>query len=1055
MANPCVFVFRNKTYTYDGFRELLLKEGVEKILPDYKAPVVTKGGKAEVTTDKKPAEVTEPTKTETLKVKEGEVKQRMAERFGRLSNIKEAVSEGEKPDLFKDLYGLITDAVELGEIKLEQGIEFLKEKLPNLKNFIEQNKDDILPKEISLKHAETEALRQEYGMNERVLRDRKTDAQLEADADAQIKAGYDVNKLADDILAGDKLMNDLDYVVLTKKAALLDKQLRETDPTSPEFDKIFKEQEKTLRASEVSGSEQGAAFRMRGVFKAVAEDSLTDFLLREKDANKGAPLTEGQKQNAVKEFESINKAKDEFAEYVKGKEAELSEREAEIKLKEAQKEARKQQRKTQTARVHEDFVRERQTIKDNILAKLKASRGQTQAAIVPYAKELIAIAPDVGKLVKSYASEGIVKLEEIVKNIHEDLKGFIPEMSEADVRDIIAGKYAEKKATRSETAKQMYDLKQESKATNKLLELQQGKEPVIEKKKIERNQKVEELRKQIKEHDLTKLAEYKGRLKDQINKLQEQLDKDDFGKPEKKKPIILDKEGKELMDKYIRQKLEREVRLMKQEYASRKQYDKVKDMLLEVLNVPRTIMSSGDFSAFLRQGIIAGVAHPMVAGRNFVKMFGDFGSQKHFDRFFYGVKDDPLYPISKESGLYVADPHDIRLTAKEEAFMNNYAEKIPYIGRSAKLPTIKKGKIGLTEKKYGGMVKASERAYVGYLNRLRWDIFKQQAENLENNGMTFENAPEVYKAMANLINNETGRGKMGGLEEAAPILSTTIFAPRLIASRVNMLTNWANPNFYRKVPKPVRVQYFKDMAKFIGAGMTILAIAKASGADVETDPRSSDFGKIKIGNSRWDIWGGHQQYIRMFTQMLLGTTKSAQTGKTRSLGGEDIFGQTRADVLLRFIRGKLAPMPALAADVLAGRNIIGEKVTVTSELQNKLLPLMIGDIEDAYKDGGVKSALGVGMPAIFGVSVQTYGGRDYVQKVMDKRKEPKKELSKEEQAQNKIGRAQDEERMKLQAEQYGIEYVPKSNPKPSKSSGLGSGKLGGTLKGGLKGKKLD
>jgi len=285
-------------------------------------------------------------------------------------------------------------------------------------------------------------------------------------------------------------------------------------------------------------------------------------------------------------------------------------------------------------------------------------------------------------------------------------------------------------------------------------------------------------------------------------------------------------------------------------------------------------------------------------------------------------------------------------------------------------------------------------------------------------------------------------------------MSTFVFAPRLIASRINMLTNWANPKFYTSVPKEVRVQYFKDMGLFIGTGMTVLALAKLGGAEVEDDPRSADFGKIKVGNSRWDIWGGHGQYIRLFTQMLLGQTKSSTTGKVSSLSGDGVFGQTRGDVLLRFVRGKLAPIPSLAADVLAQRTVMGEPITVKGELSSRLMPLFYSDIKDAYGQGGITKLLGVGVPAIFGVGVQTYNNKDYVKKVMDKRKEPKKEIPEEEKRQNKIDKAIGEENLKKQAEYYGIEYVPKKKASSGSSGGelkggIGGGNIGGKLKGGF------
>jgi len=166
------------------------------------------------------------------------------------------------------------------------------------------------------------------------------------------------------------------------------------------------------------------------------------------------------------------------------------------------------------------------------------------------------------------------------------------------------------------------------------------------------------------------------------------------------------------------------------------------------------------------------------------------------------------------------------------------------------------------------------------------------------------------------------------------------------------------------------------VAKFIGVGLTVLAIAKLNGAQVEDDSRSSDFGKIKSGNTRWDIWGGYQQYIRVLVQLLSGQTKSAQTGKINKLGEHGLFGRTRGDVLLSFARGKLAPIPAIGADILANRTISGEKPTIQLEAQQHLLPLLANDVKEALQDKGIQALFTVCIPSTFSVGVQTYLPKD-------------------------------------------------------------------------------
>jgi hypothetical protein len=338
-------------------------------------------------------------------------------------------------------------------------------------------------------------------------------------------------------------------------------------------------------------------------------------------------------------------------------------------------------------------------------------------------------------------------------------------------------------------------------------------------------------------------------------------------------------------------------------------------------------------------------------------------SGKEFDRWFYDLKEDAIYEEMKDAGLAISDPHSPMLTAKEEAFMDGYVERIPGAGK---------------------LVKASERAYSMYLNKLRVDIYKRLTAQMAKRGMSYEKDKEAYEQVAKYINNSTGRGDIGKLENYAPILNSLFFSPRLISSRLNMLTYAAQPRFWSKVPKEVRWEYLKDMASVIGVGMTILAIAKAGGAEVEEDPRSSDFGKIQSGNMRWDIWGGFQQYIRVVAQLWTKQSKSTATDRIKELDGQGKYGMDRTDVGRNFLRGKLAPVPSMLADFISGETLMGEQIVMglSSDKQGEkgageyvaehLLPLTGTGAYEIIKDQGPKGlATGV-LPSALGVGVQVF-----------------------------------------------------------------------------------
>jgi len=377
---------------------------------------------------------------------------------------------------------------------------------------------------------------------------------------------------------------------------------------------------------------------------------------------------------------------------------------------------------------------------------------------------------------------------------------------------------------------------------------------------------------------------------------------------------------------------------------------KVADVLIDIANIPRAILATADMSAFLRQGVVYVVSHPVIAAKAMGKTFKFAFSPKSFEQYFKDLPKDKLYPLMRKSGLAITDPSRALATGREEAFISRLMQQIPIIGQ---------------------VIKFAERAYVGFLNKLRVDVFKTFADEFLSKGYSPVKDKDLFKATAEVVNTFTGRGSMGNLNRITPFLNTIFFSPRLITARFNAL----NPIWYARQPKEIRVKALGDFAKFVAAGLTLLAIIKASSlGDVETDPRSSDFGKIKIGNTRWDIWGGFQQWVRVFSQFVTGKRKNTATGEIISLSKDEYPFTTRKEVLLRFVEGKLAPVPALINELISGaKTFEGEDITFETVVRKKFIMMYIQDIADAYADGGMGRAVGAGIPAFFGVGVQTWG----------------------------------------------------------------------------------
>src|SRR5690606_29922680 len=115
--------------------------------------------------------------------------------------------------------------------------------------------------------------------------------------------------------------------------------------------------------------------------------------------------------------------------------------------------------------------------------------------------------------------------------------------------------------------------------------------------------------------------------------------------------------------------------------------------------------------------------------------------------------------------------------------------------------------------------------YVTFLNKLRADSFDAMVEGLARNG---EPTAAEIEAIANYINVATGRGSIGTSADAsASVLNAAFFAPRLVASRFQLL---ALHPLWRNTPaadgsKPtmrVRKMVAKEYGKFLAGIGTVI-----------------------------------------------------------------------------------------------------------------------------------------------------------------------------------------------------------------------------------------
>lgn len=359
------------------------------------------------------------------------------------------------------------------------------------------------------------------------------------------------------------------------------------------------------------------------------------------------------------------------------------------------------------------------------------------------------------------------------------------------------------------------------------------------------------------------------------------------------------------------------------------------NVIENVLGLPRAVLATLDLSAPLNQGW--GLMSRKEWWNNLAPMTEAFTRESAFKDIQADIITRPNYKLAKTAKLRLSNLNK-NLFEKEETFMTTLLNKIP----------------GLA---------ASERAYIGFLNKARMDLFDYLIEVAKLAGEDVSLGSKAAEDIATIINAFSG-----GYGKTDPLLNALLFSPRRVRSAVKILNPWTYIN--PKTSKTARKAAIRNLLGSLAMTGSVIALAGLHGAvETEEDPRSSDFGKIKVGDTRLDISGGIASYVILLSRILSGEIKSSNTGAIKKLGN-NYTSTSGFDLTANFIRNKLSPLASLIIDVLTGENAVGEKKTPTQSVIDRFKPMFLKDAYEVLTEDPEAKIL---IPfALFGGGLSTY-----------------------------------------------------------------------------------
>lgn len=339
---------------------------------------------------------------------------------------------------------------------------------------------------------------------------------------------------------------------------------------------------------------------------------------------------------------------------------------------------------------------------------------------------------------------------------------------------------------------------------------------------------------------------------------------------------------------------------------------------------------------FFRQASSFAARHPIKYAKGGYMAVRSALSGKYAKQIDAQVENSPYYEdakgrvnfISAEPWSEVGSKH--AQAAEQYAFGRQMVEKLTKVGKKSKLP------IRLATSPIRGAGRwllAQERSMASSCNHFMLDLYETQVKKWEAKGITGDKLETYKNNYADTINTfiKIWRSKSPTGRRMQKAANYVLFSPSMTYTRIR------RPVVLVK-NKGSRAYAAGLIATEIGKIYAMSAISKLAGNYLaekfgwkdekgnpiitgELNPKSADWGKVKIRNVRYDLAGGDAQYYRTIAQLI----GDFHSGQMKTQAGK-IIDIPRIEIIERYLKSRETAFLGAMTELLTNRDFMGEKI---------------------------------------------------------------------------------------------------------------------------------